>query len=41
LYHSIVNIGQTWYSFGWEVCLHFYWFLLHCWNLNRILHFSM
>ena len=18
LYHSIVNIGQTWYSFGWE-----------------------
>ena len=24
LYHSIVNIGQTWYSFGWEVCLHFY-----------------
>lgn len=18
LYHSIVNVGQTWYSFGWE-----------------------
>ena len=29
-YHSLVNVGQQWYSFGWESQVNLIWSFLDC-----------